>query len=77
MGNSDSAHSRPLPIQEDADEDGMGNGQKMAKGLLPIQDALPTPKSTDFEGNGQMGKGRIREDKNEGEQLDYEYTETE
>jgi hypothetical protein len=77
MGNSDSAHSRPLPIQEDADEDGMGNGHKRAKGSLPIQDALPMPKNTDFEGNGQMGKGRIREDKNEGEQLDYEYTETE
>jgi len=77
MGNSDSAHSRPLPIQEDADEDGTGNGHKRAKGSLPIQDALPMPKSTDLEGNGQMGKGRIREDKNEGEQLDYEYTEAE
>ena len=74
MGNNESAHSRPLPLQEDDDEGGMGNGQKRANESLPIQSVLPTPESTDLKGNGRMGE-EGGEKNNEGAHVEYEYSE--
>ena len=75
--NGESSRSQPLAINEDDSGSETANGQKRLDEDVAIKDVVTMPKSADFGGNGQTARGRLRRDENEGERVDYEYTETE
>jgi predicted GNAT family acetyltransferase len=77
MAKGESSLSEPLAINEDEPGSETANGQEWLDEDSAIKNALPKPKSTDSKENGQMARGRLRKDENEGERVDYEYTETE
>jgi len=77
MAKGESSHFEPLAISEDDPGSETANGQEWLDGGSAVKNAVPKPKSTDFKGNGQMARWRLRKDENEGERVDYEYTEDE
>jgi len=65
-----------LPIEPALEEALIGNGQKRADGLCPLEPALPIPKTPEIGANGRMGEESTDNTK-DGGQVDYEYSEDE